>query len=75
MSRGQLPFLPADPGQLPALMPPAELARRWRITTRTLERWRVARTGPAWLLLNSTVRYRSEDVLSFERARMRQPKP
>ena len=58
-----------------ALMTPAELARRWRITTRTLERWRVSETGPVWLLLNGTVRYASEDVLTFERARTRQPNP
>lgn len=58
----------------PVLLTPAELARRWRITTRTLERWRLARAGPVWLLLNGTVRYRREDVLAFERARTRQPK-
>ncbi len=74
MSRAELPLQPGAGGPMSALMTPAELARRWRITTRTLERWRIAGTGPAWLLLNGTVRYRSEDVLTFERARTRQPK-
>ncbi len=60
---------------LPAMLTQADLARRWRITTRTLDRWRIAETGPVWLLLNGTVRYRSEDVLTFERARTRQPNP
>lgn len=45
-----------------------ELARRWRCSPRSLERWRVAGKGPAWLRLNSRVRYRLEDVLAFERA-------
>ena len=49
----------------------AELARRWRISPRTLERWRCAGTGPAWLRLNGRVLYRLEDVLAFERARLR----
>jgi hypothetical protein len=49
----------------------AELARRWRISPRTLERWRCAATGPAWLQLNGRVLYRIEDVLAFEQSRLR----
>ena len=49
----------------------AEVARRWRISPRTLERWRCAGTGPAWLQLNGRVLYRLEDVLAFERSRIR----
>jgi hypothetical protein len=49
----------------------AELAQRWRVSSRTLERWRRARTGPAWLQLNGRVLYRLEDVLAFERSRLR----
>ncbi len=75
MSRAELLPQRGAGGMMSALVTPAELARRWRITTRTLERWRVAETGPVWLLLNGTVRYRSEDVLAFERARTRQPNP
>jgi DNA-binding transcriptional MerR regulator len=48
-----------------------ELARRWRVTPRTLERWRRAGTGPAWLQLNGRVLYRFEDVLAFEQERLR----
>jgi hypothetical protein len=48
-----------------------ELAQRWRISPRTLERWRCAGTGPAWLQLNGRVLYRIEDVLAFERSRRR----
>ena len=49
----------------------AEVAQRWRISPRTLERWRCAGTGPAWMRLNGRVLYRLEDVLAFERARLR----
>jgi hypothetical protein len=50
----------------------AELARRWRISPRTLERWRCHRVGPVWLQLNGRVLYRLEDVLAFEHSRLRQ---
>ncbi|MBA3326354.1 MAG: DNA-binding protein [Rhodobacteraceae bacterium] len=52
----------------------AELADRWRITTRTLERWRAAGIGPAWMRLNGLIRYRAADVCSFEQARLHRPK-
>jgi hypothetical protein len=49
-----------------------DIAARWRITTRTLDRWRVDGRGPAWMRLNSRILYRAEDVLAFERVRLRQ---
>ena len=49
----------------------AELAERWRVSPRTLERWRVTGTGPAWVQLNGRVLYRLEDVEAFERQRLR----
>ncbi len=61
--------------RLPATLTQGDLAARWRLTIRTLDRWRIAGTGPAWLLLNGSIRYRAEDVLAFERARLRRPKP
>jgi hypothetical protein len=51
----------------------ADLARRWQVSERTLDRWRNAEKGPDWLKLNGRIRYRLEDVLAFERARLRQP--
>jgi predicted site-specific integrase-resolvase len=50
-----------------------ELARRWQLSGRTLDRWRAGGTGPAWLQLNGRIRYRLRDVHAFERARFRQP--
>ena len=54
-----------------ALLTRAELAERWRISDRTLDRWRTGARGPAWLKLNGRMLYRTEDVLEFERARLR----
>jgi predicted site-specific integrase-resolvase len=49
----------------------AELGRRWRVSQRTLDRWREHGKGPAWLSLNGRIRYRLEDVEAFERSRLR----
>ena len=43
-----------------------ELARRWRISPRTLERWRWLRQGPKYLKIGDRVIYRLEDVQTFE---------
>ena len=43
-----------------------DLARRWRISPRTLERWRWLRQGPAYLKLGAVIAYRLEDVEAFE---------
>ena len=51
----------------------AELAKRWRVSQRTLDRWREKGAGPAWLSLNGRIRYRLEDVEAFEHSRRRQP--
>lgn len=43
-----------------------ELAQRWRLSARTLQRWRRAGTGPAFLRLGRRVAYRLSDVERFE---------
>lgn len=43
-----------------------ELALRWKISTRTLERWRSENDGPVWMTLGGSIRYRLADVLSYE---------
>ena len=55
-----------------ALLTTSELADRWRMSERTLERWRAERYGPAWLTLGGQIRYRTIDVDAFE-ARHRRP--
>jgi len=56
------------------LLHQAELARRWRISPRTLERWRWTGQGPAYLKLGGSVAYRMEDVLAYEAAQLRTTK-
>ena len=48
-----------------------ELARRWRISERTLERWRWERHGPPYLRVDGRVCYRLEDILAYEAAQLR----
>jgi hypothetical protein len=48
-----------------------ELARRWQISPRTLERWRWLKAGPPYLKIGGRVVYRLEDVESFELAQTR----
>lgn len=43
-----------------------ELAERWKVSGRTLEKWRQTRRGPPYLLIGGAVRYRIEDVLAYE---------
>ena len=43
-----------------------ELAQRWRLSRRTLQRWRRDGSGPAFLRLGRRVAYRLSDVERFE---------
>ena len=49
-----------------------ELAVRWRISPRTLERWRWAGDGPRFIKIGGLVRYRLEDIEGFEAEQLRQ---
>lgn len=44
-----------------------ELAARWKISHRTLERWRWAQEGPRYLKIGGRVVYKMSDVEAFER--------
>lgn len=48
-----------------------ELARRWAISHRTLERWRWTGEGPDYLKLGGRVIYRVEDITAFEATALR----
>ena len=52
-----------------------ELARRWKLSPRTLERWRWQRLGPVYLKLGGRVAYRIQDVEAFEAEQLRQITP
>jgi len=49
-----------------------ELARRWRLSPRTLERWRWEKKGPCYLKVGGRVVYRLEDIEAFEAEKMRE---
>jgi predicted site-specific integrase-resolvase len=48
-----------------------ELGRRWNMSFRSLERWRVRGKGPPYIRINGRCRYRLEDIEAFEREHMR----
>ena len=50
-----------------------QLARRWSLSPRTLERWRWRDQGPVYLKVGGRVLYRLEDIEAFERDSVRQP--
>lgn len=43
-----------------------ELAERWGISPKTLQRWRSERRGPSYIKLSKRVTYPIEDILAFE---------
>lgn len=52
-----------------------ELAARWNISPRTLERWRFAGEGPQFVKLGGRVVYRLEDIEAFETEQIRHSTP
>lgn len=54
-----------------------DLAERWNVTTRTLQRWRGIGEGPAFIRIGErSIFYREEDVLAYEEASVvGKPKP
>lgn len=43
-----------------------ELASRWKVSVRTVRKWRLDGKGPAYLKIEGAVRYRLSDVLAKE---------
>jgi hypothetical protein len=43
-----------------------ELARRWLRSPRTIEGWRVRKTGPNYLDLNGKILYELKEIIEFE---------
>jgi hypothetical protein len=48
-----------------------DLARRWNLSPRTLERWRWLKQGPGYLKIGGRVVYRLEDIEGFEAEQVR----
>jgi len=45
---------------------PKQLAKRWQVSVRTLERMRAERRGPPWERLGYRVRYDLDEILKYE---------
>jgi hypothetical protein len=77
MSRNDAPSNPA--ARVPNAPQPVhhlnqiELSRRWKVSPRTLERWRWLGQGPVHLKIGGRVLYRLEDIEMFEAAQLRMP--
>jgi hypothetical protein len=50
-----------------------DLARRWNVSPRTLERWRWLRQGPQYLKIGGRVVYRLDDIEAYEAAKLHVP--
>jgi hypothetical protein len=48
-----------------------ELADRWRLSPRTLERWRSSRSGPAFLKLGNRCLYPISEIEAYEQVHLR----
>ncbi len=52
----------------------SELADRWRVSDKTLERWRYEGKEPTYVKIHGRVLYRFDDILTFEDACSRKNK-
>jgi predicted DNA-binding transcriptional regulator AlpA len=50
------------------LLTQKQVAQRWALSERTLERWRCTGEGPVHIKLGCSVRYRMADIEAFEQA-------
>lgn len=71
------PYLAPDaaPNLDRAALREVQLAERWQVSRRTLQRWREHGTGPAWLQINGVILYRLDDIRAFEDARRQGGQP
>ena len=53
------------------LLTQAALAKRWKVSPRTLERWRWLGRGPQYMKVGGQVRYRLPDIEAYESAQLR----
>lgn len=61
----------APPDRTPIYLRQYELALRWRISPRTVEKWRQTGVGPRHLRVRGRVLYALSDVEAYEAASLR----
>lgn len=47
-----------------------QLSRRWRLSPRTLEKWRTLKKGPPWIKAGGRVIYALAHIEAYERAHL-----
>lgn len=57
-----------------AFMSESELAARWEVSPKTLQRWRTERRGPPYLKFSKSVRYRRQGIEAYEVSQRKMPK-
>jgi predicted DNA-binding transcriptional regulator AlpA len=57
-----------------SVMSETEVANRWGMSPKTLQRWRTEKRGPSYIKLGKTVRYRIEDVCAYENSQRKLPR-
>ncbi len=65
----------AKPVEVAIYITQDQLAKRWQISPRTLERQRWIGEGPRYVKIGGAVRYLSTDVLEYERQQTITPTP
>ncbi|MCU4654495.1 hypothetical protein N8I71_16770 [Roseibacterium sp. SDUM158016] len=50
----------------PFMLRERDLAIRWKMSRRSLQRMRREHRGPPWIMIMGSVRYALEDILSYE---------
>ena len=65
---GQSLHASEDRGAVDRHLRPRDLAARWKVSERTLARWRRDGSGPAFLRLGRCILYRLADVEAHEHA-------
>lgn len=69
-----LPTVPLSGADLPARFDEKTLSEWWGVSVKTLQNWRSMGEGPKYIKFrNGIVRYRREEVLSYEAALLRDP--
>lgn len=53
------------------LLSSRDLAERWSLCVRTVDRWRYVDFGPPFLKIGGRIRYRLEDIIEFEQLAMK----
>ena len=57
-----------------SMMSEIEVADRWGMSSKSLQRWRTEKRGPPYVKLGKSVRYRLEDVCAYEISQRKLPR-